>query len=157
MSTTEYVNNRNEILSAYLKNVQQCVSIAKNNQNFSKMTPAQQEVTLLNAKVDDRNIIDFMNSIKEDNESSKLNLAKLNKKIKMQNNEITTNNGTLESQKDSIKLQSQKDKLSQIKLKNSDKLKDETSIWYIALMVLLVIILLGELYAIIFFLKKNNE
>ena len=96
-------------------------------------------------------------SIKEDNESSKTHLAKLNKQIQQQNNEITTNNGALDTQKGKISLQSQKDKLSQVKLKNSDKLKDETSIWYIGLMILLIIILLGELYAIIFFLKKNYE
>ena len=155
MSATEYVQNRNEILSNYLKNVQQCVSLAKQNQNFSKMTPAQQEVTLLNSKVNGKNIIDFMNTIKDDNESNKLNLSKLNTQIDNQNREITTNNGLIDTQKKSIKLQSQKDKLSEIKLKNSDTLKDDTSIWYIVLMVLLVIILLGELYAIIFFLKKN--
>jgi len=152
-----YLQSRNETLSTYLKNVQKCVSLAKENQNFSKMSPAQQETTLLSVKVEGQNIIDLMNVIKEDNESSKIQLAKLNKQIQQQNTEITTNNGALDTQKGKISLQSQKDKLSQAKLKNSDKLKDETSIWYIGLMILLIIILLGELYAIIFFLKKNYE
>ena len=151
-----YIKSRNETLSTYLKNVQNCITIAKDNKNYSKMSPEQQETTLLSAKTNGKTIIDLMNEIKKDNELNKTHLAQLNKQIQQQNIQINDNKNNLDNQKSKINLQEEKDKLSQTKLKNSDKLKDDASIWYIVLMILLVIILLGELYVIVSFIKNNN-